>query len=932
MSILQKVNKRGNIRKTSDSDLPYSSMQPVLNRYEAVSIAGQTIITLDFTVDQANIDAFLLYVDGKLLREGASNDFVFTNIQPDNTSYQVELTLPLLVDLNIIAIKLGTKPESEFGTDNRFVQLYEYQSAAFDGFVDVEANEIAPTFTAGTPASGYFYTTIRNRKNLVDFSKDLMPKFGVTRIPTQQIYLVEDEFGPNGEVTYGVVGDKFNQIRFVGQFWSNFNDGSGVRPLSTDTSSTSEYVEITFYGTGLNMLFAAYSPNNAAAYSIDGGSETPVSFYGSLASLLTSRNTSCNQIIPVALNLTPGIHTIRIRKSNTGADSQLNVYGFEILNSTVTSSNITVPEGTSYNSGKKLTLNTPEVFAYNEVVTGTRGGKVIAYQNADGTIGKAFTPVDANPRALSFTGSNILGSWIGDTANHNNEQIAKIYNVREFGAGRGDDFSTATSTSNDTRVYTLDDNVTTLKCSNTIIFNEGIYSNSTSGTIALTFVGTGLDIVCPASMGTVNTLYTISVDGITIGTNQTGYVAGRRHQIVSGLPYGTHTVRFTATGGSTLYLVITNFIVYEPKDPVIPSGAIALTSYNVLANYVANTTGGADRLSLGVVSKMNTRELLYINNSSQPAGSIAWTVGGINAFAHPSGYDIYSNRRDAYLVFSFYGTGFNLRGTTDTNRSLYIETLVSNSANQLVDINSYTVSAYGGFTYSPVVEIAGPPGFPSTFYYNVLNERSAGPANGAGLNVSGLPLDYYTVSFRNRGNDTNSYILVNSVDVITPVYAPITNKTSAFQNTQMIGSTSLKDERNFEVVPIESEKAKAYAVALGVSGFPTVSVSSFVPLVDMRCTVETDDSYLMITYSVEVFTALNTGVSIMPFIDGVIVPTREVRIIGPNTGSKVDCFSNTVIVPVKKGSHTVALYWRNINLTGTAQVFDARRTLIVKEL
>lgn len=929
MSILQQINKRGNIRKTSDSDLPYSSMQPVLNRYESVSTAGQTIITLDFTVDQANIDAFLLYVDGKLLREGASNDFVFTNIQPDNTSYQVELTLPLLVDLNIIAIKLGTKPESEFGTDNRFVQLYEYQSAAFDGFVDVEANEIAPTFTAGTPASGYFYTTIRNRKNLIDFSKDLMPKFGVTRIPTQQLYLVEDEFGPNGEVTYGVVGDKFNQIRFVGQFWANFNDGSGVRPLSTDTSSTSEYVEITFYGTGLNLLFAAYNMNNGAVYSLDGGSETPI-FSTAFAPLLTSRNTNCNQIIPIVSNLTPGIHTVRIRKSNTGADSQLNVYGFETLNSSVSSANITVPEGTSYNSGKKLVQNTPETFAYNDVVTGTRGGKVIAYQNADGSIGKVFQAVDTNPRGLSFIGSNILGSWIGDTANHDNEQIAKVYNVREFGVGRGDDFST--SPNNDTRVYTLDDNVTTLKCSNTIVFGEGIYSNSTSGTLSFTFVGTGLDIVCPASMGTVNTLYAITVDGITIGTNQTGYVAGRRHQIVSGLPYGTHTVRFTATGGSTNYLVITNFIVYEPKDPVIPSGAIALTSYNVLANYVANTTGGADRLSLGVVSKMNTRELLYINLTSAPAGSIAWTVGGINASAHPSGYDIYSNRRDAVLQFSFYGTGFNLRGSTDTNRSLYIETSVTNSASSVVDINSYTVSAYGGFTYTPVVEIPGPPGFPSTFYYNVLNERSAGNANGAGLNVSGLPLDYYTVSFRNRGNDTNSYILVNSIDVITPVYAPITNKTSAFQNTQMIGSTSLRDERNFEVVPIESEKSKAYAVAVGISSNPTVSVSSFVPLVDMGCTVETEDSYLMITYAVTIFNGVNAGFSVMPYIDGSVVPAKEVRVIGPGANSKTDTLSNTVIVPVKKGSHRIQLYWRNINLSGTVQAVETLRTLTVKEL
>jgi hypothetical protein len=249
-----------------------------------------------------------------------------------------------------------------------------------------------------------------------------------------------------------------------------------------------------------------------------------------------------------------------------------------------------------------------------------------------------------------------------------------------------------------------------------------------------------------------------------------------------------------------------------------------------------------------------------------------------------------------------------------------------------VDINSYTVSAYGGFTYSPVVEILGPPGFPSTFYYNVLNERSAGPANGAGLNVSGLPLDYYTVRFRNRGNDTNSYILVNSIDVITPVYAPITNKTSAFQNTQMIGSTSLKDERNFEVVPIESEKSKAYAVALGINANPTTSVTSYVPLPNMSCTVETDDGYLLISYSV-LLNLSTVGVSglIVPYIDGTIIPIREVSTKAPTAGFESN-FSNTFIVPVTKGSHKIDLYWRsnfaNVTITAASNI----RILTVKEL
>jgi hypothetical protein len=124
MSILQKLNSKGNIRKTSAADLPYRPQYPVIGRYEATSTASQTVINMTFSVDQDNKEAFQLFIDGKLLREGASNDYQFTSIGFDNTSSQVTLTYSIPANLNIIAIKLGTKKESEFNMDNRFVQIY----------------------------------------------------------------------------------------------------------------------------------------------------------------------------------------------------------------------------------------------------------------------------------------------------------------------------------------------------------------------------------------------------------------------------------------------------------------------------------------------------------------------------------------------------------------------------------------------------------------------------------------------------------------------------------------------------------------------------------------------------------------------------------------------------------------------------------------
>ena len=74
MAILQKINQKANIRKSSAGDMPYQPQFPVISKYEADSTASQTVINMTFSVDQNNKEAFQLFVDGNLLREGAAND------------------------------------------------------------------------------------------------------------------------------------------------------------------------------------------------------------------------------------------------------------------------------------------------------------------------------------------------------------------------------------------------------------------------------------------------------------------------------------------------------------------------------------------------------------------------------------------------------------------------------------------------------------------------------------------------------------------------------------------------------------------------------------------------------------------------------------------------------------------------------------------
>ena len=78
-------------------------------------------------------------------------------------------------------------------------------------------------------------------------------------------------------------------------------------------------MEITFFGTGLNMLVLnATNAPRSAFISIDGGAEgadiNPLA-----SSILVGRNYSPNGVIQATSGLTLGIHTARIRFDNSKA-------------------------------------------------------------------------------------------------------------------------------------------------------------------------------------------------------------------------------------------------------------------------------------------------------------------------------------------------------------------------------------------------------------------------------------------------------------------------------------------------------------------------------------------------------------------------------------------------------------------------------------
>lgn len=725
------------------------------------------------------------------------------------------------------------------------------------------------------------YTTIVNRALIPDMANDAGVSFGVNRIPVQQIFQLQDEFGPNGEPVWGALNDDRGMIRFVGG-WSNGLDTIGQ--YVADSTNTTDYCEITFYGTGLNILVR---PAGTYNYSIDGQSEVSVTAIPSgFSSVLSARNYSPNHIVNV-VSTSIGLHTVKLR--NTNGSSGARIHGFEILNTSSTTS-LTVKPGSAIGS-QKNTLSALTTTPYNSGFTnvygtaGTRGGRVLVYLASDGSVKKDIQYVDTAAAYLF-------------SASHTNEEIARRLSFREFGAGRTtpltDDFSSKVAGVNDNRAFTLDDGTTTLVATgiNLIAADDTIYTNATVGSsfITITFVGTGLDIIRKdQSSGTAYTM-TVSVDGgSSVGTlNTTASTLERTEKVVSGLPYGTHTVRFLWTVNNTP-IGFRGFVVYQPKKPSLPTGAVELADYNVMADFVANSTASIDTVATGILRKHIAREFVYVGS---------WSISGPQN--NLGGWDVTSATNTNYLEYTFFGTGFDFRYQANVDGAT-VQVAINGTNATSTNFPTATFSSYGTGSFT-----AGT---------GVINQAGAS-TTGSGARLSGLPLGLYAVRFTKTGG-TN--MRASGIDAITPVHSPKSNLLGDLQNTLTVGSQSLSDSRKFSTSQLAPQKA--WAQAVGVSSAPTTSSTAAVPCPDMSVTIRTSGGPIEVYFQIYQANANFTTISI--YVDGVqVVSTAQ------NASNTVIPIS--FIVPVSAGTHKVDGYW-NVN-AGTVTANSTQRLLKVREL
>ncbi len=886
MPITQSLNSKANVKKSTNQDLPFSVQQPVISSYYAVSTASQTVINFSFSVDTVNLtDQFFLFVAGKKLTLGASNDYVFTSINSNNLSTQVTLNQSLAVNLNIQAYMLGLKKESEFNMDNRFVQLYEAQGQGFQGFVN-QNTLIVPTATAGTPAAGTFVSSIVNRASIIDLSQDLKSRMGIDRVMTQQISQLQNEFGPNGEPVWSTPNDQFGQVRFVGS-WIN---GTSIAGEEAYTVTPGDAIEITFFGTGLNVLTYAASPSarNASIF-VDGvAAGTFTQTTTATSSVLGGRNYASNSVINAVTGLTLGIHTVLL-VVNTAFD----FFGFEILNE---SSVVKVTPGVAYVQGKKYVSSALQSFAYNASVSGTKGGRVVVYQNGNGTISQSFQAV------------NVAAAYLA-SADHTNEEVARTYNFKEFGSGRADDFSGNLNTG--TYAFTLDDGTTTLAGSSvaqTFAANTQILvNNAANGFISLTFVGTGLDFIRIDQNNTTIDASTILVDGTSIGTlSGVASTNTRKQSIVSGLPYGTHTVRITRNAAAAVSLGVSQFIVYQPKKPTLPSGAVELADYNVAATFVANTVAGLDTVSTGTIRKNCIREIVYVEGT----GGTANYLIDSSPNSHVGGSVVYSDRLNASASYTFFGTGVDFRYQSGNNRSNNISVTLNGLAATTANFSTLTSSVYGLGSFS-----AG-----------TLSQNGATTAT-AGLVISGLPLGTYTIKLNN--NVASSFIIVEAFDIITPIHSAKSNTYFDLQNTLPVGSQGISDNRKLTAVKDILPGQKASAQAIGVALNPTVTATSFVPMPDMSITIKVKAGKLKISYSALLVLVSGSAatVSTVIYVDGIKV--GQTKGFSFTTVGFYTTVSDTLSIPVSDGVHKVDVYWNTNGSPIGAQ--DNSRNLLVEE-
>ena len=336
----------------------------------------------------------------------------------------------------------------------------------------------------------------------------------------------------------------------------------------------------------------------------------------------------------------------------------------------------------------------------------------------------------------------------------------------------------------------MDDGTTTLVGNQVRTLTGGLLNGQTTGTsfFTLTFVGTGLDIIHQDDGNAGTFTYTVTIDGTlqsTISGNMS--TSSRLDKLVSGLPYGTHTVKIIITSQASANCCFTDFIIYQPKAPTLPVGAVQIADYNVIANYVANTAGTIVP-SAGVLRKAGSREQTLV-------GTWLASVDPLSA----TGVEIYNNLASGYFEYTFFGTGIEWKGYCPAGALNFTYALYVNP-NDVTPVTNYTAAGYSINLYDSSTGLSVSP------TTGVLSGTHAGSSYGTTVSITNLPLGVHKLRV---SSNTALGFYSDSLDIITPIHI---NHPSL-----KIGSLSLLDNSKIQAAALsisgpDLSKAKAWVV------------------------------------------------------------------------------------------------------------------------
>lgn len=459
------------------------------------------------------------------------------------------------------------------------------------------------------------------------------------------------------------------------------------------------------------------------------------------------------------------------------------------------------------------------------------------------------------------------------------------------------------------RAFTLDDGTTTLVGNDVRAdtfpgFAVLDIANGVGAFVAITFVGTGLDVIQYGN-GSGSTAFDVDVDGTNTG-NVSGIDGEQRLKVVSGLPYGTHVVELRATAVS-LNIGFSKFIIYGPKKPTLSTGAIELSEYYIMADYDSSSVVTANPFLIpeGTIAKSITREFIYDEIAgawSSPSLSVnrplGWLAAGTNL------------QNDNSYELQFFGESIAIQHQYQSGIA---------AVNYVVDIE------IDGVLDATGVVIAGNASNDTGGQYTFVIDTDA--TKHYMIEFTGLTLGKHSIKVTKQSG--NGSISICGAYIQTPIHYPESKTPANIQNNLPIGSLALGDLRKFTAIKEESIDLPNWARAIGDENNPTTTSSSLIPIPDMAVVVKTDGNPIKIDWWI---TWKLTGIADAAFqivVDGETFGSLSSSQNAVLAGSfNLHTFSR--IVPVAAGTHHILIQWATGSGTMTAQT--TKRELYVQEI